>query len=493
MYYLGIDLGSSSLKLALVASDTGLRKEMISYPEQEMSISSAQQDWAEQSPAQWWEYLVSGVLRLFEKAGLPPSEVIGIGIGYQMHGLVLLDESGDPLRDAIIWCDSRAIDSGLALGKSLGQQYCVDHLLNNPGNFTASKLDWVRSFEPELFAKAKYFMLPGDYLAFRLTGVPSTTSTGLSEGIMWDFYKNGPAMEMLRAIPGATELLPQLVPILGEQGQVSSSAAKALGISAGTPLLYRAGDQPNNALSLHVMDPGQVAATGGTSGVVYAVNDSTSFKELNRLNHFIHVNHNASRRRLGTLLCINGCGILYRWLSQLFDGLSYTEMNKLAEQVPIGSEGLSILPFGNGAERILENRNLGGHISGLNFNRHNRAHLCRAGLEGIAFSFYYGFELLAKEGVNTQSIRTGNDNLFQSKVMAQTVANLLQVEIEVFETTGAEGAARACALAEDRKIEFKQMILQDYLKSYYPEKQNKHYLEAYEVWKTELLKRIQEA
>lgn len=328
MYYLGIDLGSSSLKLALVASETGLRKEVINYPEQEMSISSAEPDWAEQSPVQWWEDLVSGVHRLIKQAGVSPSEIIGIGIGYQMHGLVLLDENGDPLRDAIIWCDSRAIDSGMSLEKSLGQRYCQNHLLNYPGNFTASKLSWVQTHESELYAKARYFMLPGDYLAFKLTGVPTTTSTGLSEGIMWDFFKNEPARDMLHAIPGAPELLPQLVPILGEQGQVSQIAASELGIPAGTPLLYRAGDQPNNALSLHVMDPGQVAATGGTSGVVYAVNDSTSFKEMNRLNHFLHVNHSTAQRSIGTLLCINGCGILYRWLSQLFDGLSYSQMNE---------------------------------------------------------------------------------------------------------------------------------------------------------------------
>jgi xylulokinase len=451
MYFLGVDLGSSSVKLALIDSRTGQRKALVNFPEEEMAISAPQKGWAEQSPELWWSYVCQGIALLLQKAEVPSELVTGIGLGYQMHGLVVVDADGAVLRDSIIWCDSRAIQQGEEMAVGLGEDYCRNQLLNEPGNFTASKLAWVKEHEPELFSKIYKFMLPGDFLAYKLTGQFSTTATGLSEGILWDFPSNRIAKDVLQEIGASSDLVPELVPILGNQGTLDAKGAKETGLQEGTPLLYRAGDQPNNALALQVLEAGEVAATGGTSGVIYAVSDSTFVKESTRINNFVHVSHTKEKLSIGKLLCINGCGILYRWVLNNFQVASYEEMNALASSVPIGSEELMVIPFGNGAERMLLNTEVGGHIVGLDFNRHTKAHICRAALEGIAFSFYYGFEILQGDGVSTSVIRTGNDNLFRSELFATTVATLLGLEIEIYNTTGAEGAARACALAQGKK------------------------------------------
>lgn len=491
MYYLGIDLGSSSIKLALVKAQSGKRVGLIQHPEQEMPIQAPQKGWAEQSPELWWTLFCEGVQRLLEVCKITPDQIQGIGIGYQMHGLVLVDVQGNPLRDAIIWCDSRAISMGEHLSEQLGEAYCAQNLLNSIGNFTAAKLAWVAQNEPGLYEKAATFLLPGDYLALKLTGKMSTTAAALSEGVFWDFQADETAHQVVDLIPGAQKLLPPLQPILGDQGVVSEEAAQQSGLNKGIPLLYRAGDQPNNALSLQVMEPGQVAATGGTSGVLYAVTDASAFNEIKKVNHFIHVNHlPGSQKRIGTLLCINACGILYRWMKQQLGVSSYSEMNELAESASRGANDLYILPFGNGAERMLGNRDLGAHIIGLDLNRHDRTHLCRATLEGIAFAFYYGFELLMSDGVNPKSIRTGNDNLFQSELFSGTLATLTGVEIEIYDTTGAEGAARACALAEGRKEEFTGFMKNDYLKSVHPASNRPEYLAIYQKWRKELNERL---
>ena len=491
MYFLGIDLGSSSIKLALINSLNGQRKSLLQVPEQEMEISSPKRGWAEQSPEQWWAFVCQGISRLLEESNTQADQISGIGIGYQMHGLVLLDQEGNVLRDAIIWCDSRAVEIGEELTIAMGESYCKEELLNEPGNFTAAKLAWVKENEPELFKEAGYFMLPGDYLAYRFSEKPTTTTSGLSEGIFWNFSKEEPSGKMLEAIGGSRELLPELVPILGHQVVLSRVGAEESGLKEGIPILFRAGDQPNNALALQVLEAGEVAATGGTSGVIYAVSDSIEIREGARINNFAHVNHSPGEQiRIGKLLCINGCGILYRWILNNFQVSSYEEMNELANSVGVGSDGLVVIPFGNGAERMLLNQETGGHFMGLDFNRHTKAHICRAALEGIAFSFYYGFEILKEDGVETSVIRTGNDNLFRSELFATTVATLLGLEIEIYNTTGAEGAARACALAQGREEDFRRFMQNDHVMTFVPLPEDSEYKEAYQRWKKELENRL---
>jgi xylulokinase len=439
---LGLDLGSSSVKACLVDADTRRVLAAAQSPDSEMPIHAPQSGWAEQDPEAWWQHAVVAVQRVLAACGRPASEVKAVGIGYQMHGLVVLDKNGAVLRPSIIWCDSRAVSIGDRAAATLGETYCNKHLLNQPGNFTASKLRWVQENEPAVFEKIAAFFLPGDYLAYRLTGYIATTRSGLSEGILWDFEKNEPAQQLLHTYGIAPNRVPDLVPTFGEQGRLTARAAAETGLPAGIPVAYRAGDQPNNAWAMRALEPGDMAGNGGTSGVVYAVSNRKQADPLNRVNNFLHVNHAlAPDPRIGVLLCINGAGSMYRWLRRETGIDDYPALEQLAAGVPQGADGLRVLPFGNGVERMLQNRPCGARILDLDVNRHNRAHLLRAGLEGIACAFRYGVDVLRENGLEPRVLRVGHDNLFRSSVFAQSIADLCRVRIDVVPGNGAWGAA----------------------------------------------------
>lgn len=487
MYSIGYDIGSSSIKAALVDTATGKSIAVVSEPHVEMEMLALQNGWAEQHPDEWWKHICAATKRLIEENNISSDEITGIGISYQMHGLVVVDANGMPLRNSIIWCDSRAVEIGQKAFDALGNQKCSEQLLNSPSNFTASKLKWVNENEPEIFGQIHKFMLPGDYIAYKLSGSICSTISGLSEGIFWDYKKNNIADWLLEYYGIDKSIVPDIKDTFSIQGIVSQKGASESGLAEGTPILYRAGDQPNNALSLNVFNPGEVAATGGTSGVVYAVTESLSSKESTRVNNFAHVNYNTSHTRIGKLLCINGAGIQYRWLMNNLDVVDYEEMNTLAASVPIGSDGVTIHPFGNGAERMLNNKTLGTQMSNINLNNHTKAHLCRAALEGIAFSFVYGMEIMASDGINSKVIRAGNDNLFRSDIFSNTIATLIGQEIEIYNTTGAIGAARACELHKGDFDTFgKQIMDNDYVMGFRPSSDKMPYEKAYHKWKNEL-------
>ena len=448
MYLLGYDIGSSSVKASLVNAGNGECVASAFYPKTEAPIKAERAGWAEQAPDDWWQYLKLATTDIMKQSGANQSEVKAIGISYQMHGLVCVDRELKPLRDAIIWCDSRAVPYGQKAFDELGSELCLSHLLNSPGNFTAAKLAWVMENEPRLFERIHKVMLPGDYIAMRLTGTPVTTIGGLSEGMMWDFKENSPAQFLLDFYGIPSSMLCDRVPTFGPQGEVSAQAAKELGLCEGTPVTYRAGDQPNNAFSLNVLEPGEAATTAGTSGVVYGVIDKVTFDTKSRVNTFAHVNHSSDVPRLGVLLCINGTGILNSWMRRniAINGISYGEMNELAASAPIGSEGLSILPFGNGVERVLGNKEVGASIHGIDLNRHTRAHLLRATQEGIVFSFAYGMEIMASMGMELRTIRAGKANMFLSPIFRETLASVTGATIELFDTDGSVGAARAAGI-----------------------------------------------
>lgn len=489
MYLLGYDLGTSSIKVALVEEATGRVIHSTQSPAQEMSIDSPAADWAEQNPTLWWEHVCLATRKLMERHPEARTSISAIGLSYQMHGLVLLDHAGEVVRPSIIWCDSRAVAIGAAAADVLDSSLTYERSLNAPGNFTASKLKWVKEHEPQHFAKASKMMLPGDYIAYRMTGEVSTTMSGLSEGILWDFQENSIARELLRHYGLSESLIPSLVPTFGDQGKLTATAAEALGLPAGVPVTYRAGDQPNNALSLNVLQPGEVAATGGTSGVVYGVTDQLKGDPFDRVNSFAHVNHTSLAPRIGVLLCINGAGSLYAWLrSQVSEpGTSYGRMEEMAAAVGIGSEGLRVMPFGNGAERLFQNRPLGAHMLHLNFARHQRSHLFRAGLEGIAFTFAYGMEAMQEFGIDLQVMRVGNDNLFQSAVFANTLATLTGSTIEVRETTGAVGAAIAAGVHANGTHYLSETLSRTpTLRQYDPQQEEQAYHDAYSSWLEDL-------
>lgn len=488
MYYIGFDIGSSSVKVAIVEIATGKSIGVVQEPETEMGMLAVKNGWAEQNPEEWWHYCCKAVAKIKQKFNISADDIKGIGISYQMHGLVLVDKQGQVLRQSIIWCDSRAVEIGNEAFRAIGTEICDEHLLNSPGNFTVSKLKWVKENEPEIYRRIHKLMLPGDYIAYKLSNVINTTISGLSEGIMWDFSNDNLATFLLNHYGISTNLIPETVDTFSLQSKVDAKGASESGIAEGTPIFYRAGDQPNNALSLNVFNPGEVAATGGTSGVVYAMTNSLSIKESSRVNNFAHVNYQKDEEpRIGKLLCINGAGIQYRWLLNNLSVSSYEEMNNLASEIPVGSDGVCLIPFGNGAERMLNNKDIGTRLLNINLNNHTKAHLCRAALEGIAFSFVYGMEIMKSDGINVNVMRAGNDNLFRSEIFSNTVATLIGHEIEIYNTTGAIGAARAARLHEgDFETFGKNIINNDYVLTYKPLEKQQHYVAAYQNWKKEL-------
>ena len=490
MNLLGYDIGSSSVKASLVDAQTGKCLSSAFYPKSEAAIMAVKPGWAEQDPSAWWENLKLATSSVLSGSGVDPKDIKAIGISYQMHGLVCVDKNLNVLRPSIIWCDSRAVPYGQKAFDEIGHERCLSHLLNSPGNFTASKLAWVKENEPELYAKIYKIMLPGDYIAMKLTGEVCTTVSGLSEGMLWDFAENSTADLLMDYYGFDKALIPEIRPTFSEQGRVSEAAAAELGLAAGIPITYRGGDQPNNALSLNVFNPGEIASTAGTSGVVYGVLGEVNYDPKSRVNTFAHVNHTAEQTRLGVLLCINGTGILNSWMKRNVapEGISYSDMNDLAALAPIGSAGVSVLPFGNGAERMLENKEVGCSIHGVNFNVHSKAHLLRAAQEGIVFSFKYGIEVMEQMGMKVNKIHAGHANMFLSPIFRNTLAGVTGAVIDLYDTDGSVGAAKGAGIgAGIYKDNTEAFATLEKLAVIEPSDVDE-YAAAYEVWKSRLEK-----
>lgn len=486
MYLLGYDIGTSSVKACIVDAESGEIVASDFFPKQEAPIKSLQYGWAEQRPEDWWKRIKDATRAVMASSGIQPIDIKAIGISYQMHGVVLVDKDGEVIRDALIWCDSRGVPYGDKAVRDLGQEKIMPSILNKPGNFTATKLAWVKDNEPQLFRKIWKVMLPGDYAAWKMTGGCSTNAEGLSEYMLWDFQKNQASELMMDYFGFPMDILPEVLPTFGIQGFLTTEAALELGLKAGTPITYRAGDQPNNALSLNVLEPGQIASTAGTSGVVYGINGTVDYDPLSRVNNFAHVNYSAATPRIGVMTCINGTGILNSWMKRNVapKGCSYSEMNEIAAKAPVGSAGISILPFGNGAERVLENQEIGCSFHGINFNIHNRTHLLRAAQEGIVFSFMYGIEIMKEIGMKVDTIHAGNANMFLSPIFRDTLANVSGAVIKLFDTDGAAGAARGAGIgAGIYKTSEEAFASLKLIQTIMPGENRMPYLDAYSRWK----------
>lgn len=492
MLLLGIDLGTSSIKVSVVDSDNGTVVAQAQYPDHETGIKVVQPGWAEQCPEEWWQNVQGAISKAVGSQNFNPQDISAIGIAYQMHGLVTVDGEGRSLRDAIIWCDGRAIPYGDKAFQAIGAERSLSRLLNSPGNFTAAKLAWVKEQEPEVFAQIKQVMLPGDYIALKLTGGATTSPSALSEGIFWDFQDDALSQDVLQYFGFDASIIPQVQPVFSNHGELTSEMAAQLGLRAGIPVSYKAGDQPNNALSLNVLQPGEVAATAGTSGVIYGVSDALTYDPQSRINSFAHVNHSADNKRVGVLLCINGTGILNRWLRDtVAPGVSYSQLNAEASKVAPGSNGLFILPFGNGAERMLGNKMVGAHLHCLDLNIHTRAHMVRAGQEGIAFAFRYGLDIMRENGMNPSVIRAGKANMFLSPVFTEAFVNVTGVPVELYPCDGSVGAALGAGIGagifQNETEAFRNMKPLELVS---PGPLQQQYEELYQQWKKLLLQHV---
>lgn len=442
MLLLGIDIGTSSVKASIINAETQDVITSSQYPEVESTVISLHPGWAEQAPDMWWQHVQTAILMCNSTGKYNPLDIAAIGIAYQMHGLVMVNKDQKVLRNSIIWCDSRAVEIGDDAFDAIGRDFCLTHLLNSPGNFTASKLAWVKQNEPEIYNMADKIMLPGDFIAMKFTGEITSSISSLSEGILFDFKNNRLSDEIINYFGFEENLFAPIKPVFSSHGNLLNSVAKTLGLKPGIPISYKAGDQPNNALSLNVLNPGEVAATAGTSGVIYGVSDQLTFDKESRINTFAHVNYTPENKRLGVLLCINGAGSMYRWAKSNFNAnLTYAEMNNAAGKVPMGSDGLRVLPFGNGAERMLNNKSTGARLENIDVNLHTREHLYRAVQEGIAFSFRYGLDIMRENGMDPTVIRAGKNNLFLSEQFTETFVEATGVPVELYNNDGSKGAA----------------------------------------------------
>ena len=496
MYLLGIDIGTSFIKVSLVEASTQQCIVTVSYPDTENAIISHQNGWAEQSPLMWWEQVQAGIVKLHQAAKLArPSynanDISAIGIAYQMHGLVLVDKNKKVLRDSIIWCDSRAVPYGEKAFDTIGHEKCLLHLLNSPGNFTAAKLAWVKENEPAVYSQIHTIMLPGDFIAMMLTGEITTSIAALSEGIFWDFKNNKISKEVLDYFGFDASIFPAVQEVFSKHGELSSTVANGLGLKAGIPVTYKAGDQPNNALSLNVVQPGEVAATAGTSGVIYGVGDSLSYDMQSRVNSFAHVNHTSAENRIGMLLCINGTGILNSWVKKYIGAnTNYNSMNEMAATIAAGSDGLSILPFGNGAERIFNNKIIGAQMLGIDLNKHTAAHIYKAAQEGIAFAFRYGLDIMRENKLEPSVIKAGQANLFLSPVFTHAFVNATGVPVALYNVEGSVGAALGAGIGAGIYKELKDAFADTKPNQRIEPTETKLYDALYENWKSKLVKFI---
>ncbi|RYZ29943.1 MAG: carbohydrate kinase [Chitinophagaceae bacterium] len=492
MLLLGIDLGTSSIKVSVVDGATQKCLGSAHYPETEADIIVAHPGWAEQSPELWWEHTKQAILKCNATGNYDPRDISAIGISYQMHGLVLVNKEQDVLRNSIIWCDGRAVRIGEKAFAEIGEEHGLSHLLNSPGNFTASKLAWVKKAEPAIYDQIDKVMLPGDFLAMKFTGESTTTVSALSEGILWDFKNHELSRDVMGYYGFDEQLIPKVNSLFSPHGHLTEDVASRLSLTPGIPVTYKAGDQLNNAFSLNVLNPGEVAATAGTSGVIYGVSDSLSYDSLSRINSFAHVNHTQAKPRIGVLLCINGTGIFNRWIRNIVGAHhSYESLNTEAAKIPPGSDGLLMLPFGNGAERMLNNKILGSHFHNIDFNIHTAGHLVRAAQESIAFAFRYGLDIMRENNMNPTIIRAGKANMFLSDVFTQSFVNATGVAVELCQTDGSIGAALGAGAGAKLYSNLEEAFAKRQpVKLIEPTNQNT-YQSFYDEWKMSLEERLQ--
>lgn len=491
MLLLGIDLGTSSIKVSVVEAGTKKCIASAQYPDTEVDIISTQPGWAEQSPELWWEHVQQAIIKCNATGLYHSKDIAAIGIAYQMHGLVLVDKEKNVLRNSIIWCDSRAVSIGEKAFKEIGQEKCLHLLLNSPGNFTASKLAWVKNNEPAIYEKIDKVMLPGDFIAMKLTGDVTTSIPALSEGIFWDYRNDELSKDVMNYYDLDTSFIPVVKNVFAEHGKISASIAGRLSLTPGVPVAYKAGDQPNNAFALNVLQPGEVAATAGTSGVIYAISGTPSCDDQSRINTFAHVNYTSAERRFGALLNINGTGILNRWIKNVAgNDLNYSQMNDAAQKVKTGSDGLMIFPFGNGAERMFGNKMIGAHIHNINFNIHATPHLLRAVQEGIAFAFRFGLDIMRENEIHPSVIRASKANMFLSGVFTEAFINTTNTAVEFYNTDGSLGAAIGAGLGAGVYSTYKDAFCKiEKLERKEPTQHNL-YDEIYQQWKALLLKQL---
>ncbi len=436
-YFIGIDSSTTATKALLMDADGVVAGVGVSS----YGYETPRPLWSEQQPGLWWTATVNSIRQVLAETGVQPASVAGIGLTGQMHGLVLLDETGAVLRPAILWNDQRTGAECDEMRALIGKQRLIAITGNDAlTGFTAPKILWVKHNEPEIYGRIAHILLPKDYVRYRLTGVFATDKAGGAGTQLFDVRQRDWSDEVVTALGINPSWLPPTFEGTAVTGHLSAAAAAATGLPAGIPVMGGGGDQAANAVGTGAVVDGIVALSLGTSGVVFASSDTPIIEPDGRLHAFCHAAP-GKWHLMGVMLSAAGS---LRWFRDaLAAGTEFDMLVAEAEAVPPGSDGLLFLPYLTGERTPHPDPLARGAFVGLTV-RHTRAHLTRAVLEGVAFGLRDSFELMKGAGLaDVTQVRVSGGGT-RSPLWRQILADVLQAEMVTINT--AEGAAYGAAL-----------------------------------------------
>jgi xylulokinase len=435
--WLGIDIGTGGSR-ALLIDQKGAVRAGFTAPHEEMRMERPL--WAEQRPENWWDAAVLAIRGVLAESGVSGSQIKGIGLSGQMHGLVMLDGAGAVIRPSLIWCDQRSQKQVDDIHAKLGRENILRYIANPVlTGFTLPKLLWVRDNEPHHFARMRHMLLPKDYVRFCLTGELATEVSDASGTALFDVVKRRWSFEMVDGLGLDRAILPKCYESSEVTGKITQCVAELTGLAAGTPVVGGGGDQAASAVGNGIVEPGIVSCTLGTSGVVFAHMDQVAYDPAGRVHTFCH----AVRDKWHVMGVTQGAGLSLQWFrNQLAPGMDYGALTKEAEQSPAGAQGLFWLPYLMG-ERTphLDATARGGWI-GLT-NSHRRTDLIRAVIEGVSYSQRDCLDIVAGLGVPLSSVRASGGGA-KSVFWRQLLADILGKRVVTLETQ--EGSAYGAAL-----------------------------------------------
>jgi xylulokinase len=434
---LGLDVSTTGAK-ALLINEAG---QVVSSATSALTLSTPRPLWSEQNPADWWAGITKSIRDALAQAGASGEDVAAIGLTGQMHGLVLLDEQGEVLRPAILWNDQRTGEQCDEIRARLGKE----RLIRITGNdaltgFTAPKILWVQQNEPDVYGKARHVLLPKDYIRYKLTGEYATDRAGGAGTILFDLKTRTWSEEVLAALEIPADWLPPTYEGPDVTGRVSAEAAAITNLAEGTPVVGGGGDQAAQAVGVGAVQPGIIALTLGTSGVVFATTEAPLIQPEGRLHAFCHAVP-GRWHFMGVML--SAAGSLQWYRDTLAPQVDFDDLVSEVEGVSPGSEGLFFLPYLTGERTPHPDPLARGAWIGLTV-RHTRAHVTRAVLEGVAFGIKDSFTLIQEAGLGSiDQVRISGGGA-KSPIWRQIMADVLGVELVTVNTT--EGAAYGAAL-----------------------------------------------
>lgn len=435
--WLGIDIGTGGSR-ALLVDERGAVRAGFTAPHEDMRMERPL--WAEQRPENWWDAAVSAIRGVLAAAAIPGSEIRGIGLSGQMHGLVILDAANAVIRPSLIWCDQRSQSQVDAVNAKVGRAKVLEFIANPVlTGFTLPKLLWVRDNEPQHFDRVRKMLLPKDYVRFRLTGEFASEVSDASGTAVFDVVRRRWSFEMMDALGLDRSILPTCHESTDVTGLITREVAELTGLRAGTPVVGGGGDQASSAVGNGIVEEGIVSCTLGTSGVVFAHMEKVAYDPAGRVHTFCH----AVRDKWHVMGVTQGAGLSLQWLrNQLAPGTAYDALTAEAAHSPAGAQGLFWLPYLMGERTPHLDASARGGWIGLT-NSHTRGDLVRAVIEGVSYSQRDCLDIIEQLGVTVNSVRASGGGA-QSPFWRRLLASILNKRVVTLETQ--EGSAYGAAL-----------------------------------------------